>query len=144
MGSSLGASVLALAAAEVEPPFDAVILDSSFAAAVDLTDSVLHMVPDPLRPLLAGPGVPLASLSAGCDLREARPVDAIAFVRAPLLLIHARDDMLIPVEHAHRLFEQAVEPKELFITDHGGHCSSCGAAGEEYLRKCQALLKRPK
>jgi fermentation-respiration switch protein FrsA (DUF1100 family) len=138
-GMSMGAAALVLGAAEVEPPLDAVILDSSFASAVELTDTVLGSIPTPLRQSILVPGLPLASLHAGCDLHSSRPVDAIGRVRAPLLLIHARGDTLIPVEHSRRLFAQAQEPKSLWLTDTGDHCSS-SATGVEYLRRCQQLL----
>ncbi len=39
----------------------------------------------------------------------------------PLLLIHGDKDDLVPVEHAHRLYKQAREPKELVIIPDAGH-----------------------
>jgi putative redox protein len=39
----------------------------------------------------------------------------------PLLLIHGDKDDLVPVEHAHRLYEKAGEPKELDIIPDAGH-----------------------
>ena len=39
----------------------------------------------------------------------------------PLLLIHGDEDDLVPVEHAHKLYEKAAEPKELFIVPGAGH-----------------------
>jgi dipeptidyl aminopeptidase/acylaminoacyl peptidase len=39
----------------------------------------------------------------------------------PLLLIHGDKDDLVPVEHAHRLYEKAGEPKELAIIPGAGH-----------------------
>jgi dipeptidyl aminopeptidase/acylaminoacyl peptidase len=39
----------------------------------------------------------------------------------PLLLIHGEKDDLVPVEHAHRLYERAGEPKELVILPGAGH-----------------------
>jgi dipeptidyl aminopeptidase/acylaminoacyl peptidase len=39
----------------------------------------------------------------------------------PLLLIHGDKDDLVPVEHAHRLYEKAGEPKELGIIPDAGH-----------------------
>jgi fermentation-respiration switch protein FrsA (DUF1100 family) len=140
-GQSMGAATLALAAPEIEPPLDAVILDSAFASALDLTDTVLGTIPGPVRNAILVPGVPLASLHAGCDLRTARPIDVIGRVRAPLLLIHATGDKLIPVENSRRLYEQAQEPKSLWLTDTGDHCSSF-LANAEYLRRCRALLPR--
>ena len=39
----------------------------------------------------------------------------------PLLLIHGDKDDLVPVEHAHKLYERAGEPKELVIIPDAGH-----------------------
>jgi dipeptidyl aminopeptidase/acylaminoacyl peptidase len=39
----------------------------------------------------------------------------------PLLLIHGDKDDLVPVEHAHRLYEKAGEPKELVMLPGAGH-----------------------
>ncbi len=39
----------------------------------------------------------------------------------PILLIHGDKDDLVPVEHAHRLYEKAGEPKELVIIPGAGH-----------------------
>ncbi|MGD0353796.1 MAG: alpha/beta fold hydrolase [Dehalococcoidia bacterium] len=39
----------------------------------------------------------------------------------PLLLIHGDKDDLVPVEHAHKLFEKAGEPKKLLIIPGAGH-----------------------
>jgi fermentation-respiration switch protein FrsA (DUF1100 family) len=39
----------------------------------------------------------------------------------PLLMIHGEKDDLVPVEHAHRLYKHAREPKELVIIPSAGH-----------------------
>lgn len=39
----------------------------------------------------------------------------------PLLLVHGDADELIPLEHAHRLYQKAKEPKELKIVPGAGH-----------------------
>lgn len=124
LGISMGASSLTQAAADVDPPFDAVILDSCFASAVELTDNILGAFPPLFRPCLTVPGIPIASLHAGCRMDEVRPIDRIASIRAPLLLIHAKNDMLIPAEHTERLFSHAVDPKLKWIADTGDHSSA--------------------
>jgi len=103
----MGSAALLRAAAELERPLDAVIVDSGFASALDLTDSILAAFPAPLRPCLTLPGVPLASLHAGCWLPEVRPEDRIGLIRAPVLIVHSRRDALIPFAHGLRLHERA-------------------------------------
>jgi pimeloyl-ACP methyl ester carboxylesterase len=140
LGISMGAASLTLAAAEAEPPLKAVILDSGFARAAELTDSVLAAFPDAVRPWLTLPGIPLASLHAGCWLPGVRPVDRIGALRAPVLIIHAAGDLLIPPAHAQRLYERAAEPRSLWITSSGGHGAALFGAREEYLRAVRQLL----
>jgi pimeloyl-ACP methyl ester carboxylesterase len=137
---SMGASALILGAAELEQPFDAVLLDSAFASAVDLTDSVLSFIPAPVRPVLTSIGIPLASLHADCSLPEVLPEAAMARLRAPVLLTHFQNDPLIPVSHASRLFANAAEPKRLLIAPYDGHGGAMFALGPAYAAAVQRLL----
>jgi pimeloyl-ACP methyl ester carboxylesterase len=123
VGVSMGSSALVLAAAELEPPFDAIIVDSGFAAATDLANNVLGQFPVSIRPLVSAIGIPMASLEAGCNLRDVRPEDCIGHARGRVLIVHATGDGLIPVAQAKRMYERAHEPKRLWIIDkvqHGG------------------------
>jgi fermentation-respiration switch protein FrsA (DUF1100 family) len=121
LGVSMGSAALTRAAAEIEPPLHAVVIDSGFASAVELTDWVLRFFPGPVRPLLTTPGLPLASLEAGCWLPDLRPEDDVDQLRAPVLIVHARGDMLIPVSHAERLYQRARMPKKLWIAESDDH-----------------------
>jgi pimeloyl-ACP methyl ester carboxylesterase len=140
LGRSMGSSALVAAAAEIEPPLRAVILDSGFTAAVDVTDSILDFLPKELRPCVADPAVWLASLDTECWLPDVRPIDLVRRVRAPLLIIHARGDRLIPVEHGMRLYARAAEPKALWLADTGGHCSAIDATSE-YAARVKGMLR---
>lgn len=142
LGMSMGTAGLIRAAAEVEPPLDAVIIDSGYASAEELTDNVLNFVPAFTRPPIIFAGLPAASLSACCWLPDVRPLDDVPRLRAPVLFIHARDDELIPASHAQRLYDAACEPKSLWITDTGGHGSSFQSRAE-YLRRTAAILRSP-
>jgi hypothetical protein len=48
----------------------------------------LAKYPSAVRPLIAGPGVPLANLHAGCRVTDVRAIDDIARIRAPFLMVH--------------------------------------------------------
>jgi pimeloyl-ACP methyl ester carboxylesterase len=141
LGISMGSAALVRAAADLEKPLDALILDSGFASALELTDSILTNFPAPVRPPLVLLGVPLASLHAGCRLPDVRPIDRIGSVRAPVLIVHSRHDPLIPCEHSIRLYEQAAQPKVLLLTDTAGHGSVLAGATDEYVRAATDLLK---
>ena len=45
----------------------------------------------------------------------------IGHVTAPLLVLHGRQDRVVPVNFGHRLFRAANEPKQLWIDSEGGH-----------------------
>jgi hypothetical protein len=47
-------------------------------------------------------------------------IDRIAAVGCPVLVVHSRDDNLVPYEHGRRLFEAAREPK-WFLELEGSH-----------------------
>jgi pimeloyl-ACP methyl ester carboxylesterase len=134
LGISMGAAALIGAAAEVATPFDAIILDSGFASAVELTNKLFTRIPDFFRPYLVGIGIPLASLESGCWLPEIRPEDKVARIRAPVLIIHAQEDPLIPADHAVRLYEHAVQPKALWLAPTLGHGSALFQAEDDYLQ----------
>jgi uncharacterized protein len=141
IGISMGSAALIRAAAEVNPPLDGIIVDSSFPSAEELTNKVLAHYPSAIRPFIAGPGVPLACLNAGCWLPDVRPIDDIARVRAPLLMIHDQGDELMILENAQRLFNQAVEPKKMWVTRIGSHGSSFLGARKDYLQTIRDFFK---
>jgi 1-acyl-sn-glycerol-3-phosphate acyltransferase/pimeloyl-ACP methyl ester carboxylesterase len=124
LGVSMGCAALIGAAAELDVPVDALVLDSGFADATDMTEPLLRNVPAPLRPCLARPALLLASLDSACWLPELRPVDQIAAVRAPTLFIHALDDRLVPVGQARQLYDRACGARQLWLTETGDHGSA--------------------
>lgn len=142
VGISMGSAALIRAAAELNPPLDALIIDSAFTNAVELTDSILRPFPSYVRPLITKPGIPLACLLAGCWIPDVRPIDVIARVRATLLIIHAEGDPMIASDHARRLYDAAVEPKTLWIADTQGHGSALILAGNEYRTMVKEWMAR--
>jgi len=60
-------------------------------------------------------------------------------VRCPVLVVHSRDDEIIPFQHGERLFEAANEPKE-FLAIRGGHNDGFVVSGEDYLRGLERFL----
>jgi fermentation-respiration switch protein FrsA (DUF1100 family) len=60
---------------------------------------------------------------------------------APLLVVHGDADAYFPVEHAHQLFESAMEPKELWLETGFGHAEN--AASAELLDRIARWLLSP-
>jgi fermentation-respiration switch protein FrsA (DUF1100 family) len=54
-----------------------------------------------------------------------RPIDVITRISPlPLLIIHSRDDEVIPVHHALELYDAAREPKQLWLLDNVRHIAA--------------------
>jgi fermentation-respiration switch protein FrsA (DUF1100 family) len=100
-GRSLGGSAASWLAGEATPR--ALVLESSFLSVGDLAASFL-----PFLPVKALVGV------------RHDTVRNLARVRCPVLIIHSREDELVPFSHGSRLFEKANNPK-MFLQIEGKH-----------------------
>ncbi|MGE3809049.1 MAG: alpha/beta hydrolase [Gemmataceae bacterium] len=138
-GISMGAASLIGGAALVDPPFDALVLDSSFATVDGVAENLVAGLPRSARRGLAALGVPATSLLTGCPLEDLRPVDWIRSVRAPVFITHARGDKLIPAAHAEMLYEQACTPKQLWIVPGGDHGSAL--ADPSYFARVKEMVE---
>lgn len=109
-GRSLGGAVAAYLAQKHNPRL--LILDSSFTSVPDLGQEIYWFVPVRL----------LARIKYDARRR-------LADVRCPVLIVHSRDDEIVPVRHGRRLLDAANEPKE-FVELTGGHNEA--SAADEY------------
>ena len=100
-GRSLGTAVAAWLAAEKTP--GAAVLESGFTSVVDMARKMYWMYPVRL----------LARVHY--DTRS-----HVSRLQCPVLVIHSRDDDMIPFEHGRKLYEAAPGPKE-FVEMRGGH-----------------------
>ena len=100
-GRSLGASVAAWLAAKHQPR--ALIVESSFTSVPDIAQELY-------------PWLPARWLSR----LEHATRDYIGDVRCPVLIVHSRDDEIIPFHHGEAIFEAANEPRT-FLPIRGGH-----------------------
>jgi fermentation-respiration switch protein FrsA (DUF1100 family) len=67
-------------------------------------------------------------------------------INAPLLIMHGTRDTTVPVEHAHRLYEKASQPKTLVEIPGVGHNDMFVVAEQVYmqsLREFLATLREP-
>jgi fermentation-respiration switch protein FrsA (DUF1100 family) len=119
-GRSLGAAVATRLATEVHPA--ALIIESTFTSVPDLAAK--------LYPFL--PGRLLARIRYDTKAR-------IAHVDCPVLIVHSRDDEMIPFEQAERLYAAAREPKRLLAL-HGRHNDAFLTSAAEYRRGLTAFL----
>jgi fermentation-respiration switch protein FrsA (DUF1100 family) len=138
IGVSMGGAALVLA--ESRPPLAAVVLESVYPTIAQATARRLRRVLGPpgawIAPLLA---VPLR-WRFGLSRDDLRPIEHVADLRCPLLLIQGTDDLLTTKAEGRELFDRALEPKELWEVEHAGHCDFSAFAPEAYEKRVLAFL----
>lgn len=142
LGWSMGA-VVCLETAVRDQRIGAVVADSAFT---DQTSLIAFNFAQTTR-LPAWPFTALATLfvraRAGYWPQRARPVDSIAAIAPrPLLLIHGEQDDMCPVQHAHRLYAAAKEPKELWLAPQAKHVGAYFADPAAYIGRVAAFFAR--
>jgi len=68
-----------------------------------------------------------------------RSIDKIGRFHGPVLVMHGREDRVIPFAHGMKLYERANQPKDHFWVDHAGHNDIPDFAGPAYVEKLQAF-----
>ena len=122
LGESLGGAV-ALELALEHPPAGLVLL-SAFTSVRDMARMHYRLIPAAVVP------------DAYPSLR------LIAGLRAPLLVLHGEDDMIVPVEHARALFAAAPAPKQLRVIRGVGHNDIVSLAGTRLAELLAAWARR--
>jgi fermentation-respiration switch protein FrsA (DUF1100 family) len=121
-GESLGSGVAVKLAREQRPR--ALVLRSPFTSLVDTGRHHYPLLP--VRWLLAD---------------RFASIDAIAAIDAPLLVIAAAHDSIVPSEQSRRLFDAAREPKRLLILQGTDHNDLELAAGPQTIDAISLLLR---
>ncbi|MCK4602008.1 MAG: alpha/beta hydrolase, partial [Phycisphaerae bacterium] len=116
-GRSLGGSIAAYLARDREPA----------ALVVEQTPSSIPEIAADLYPFFP------RALVRWLSRFDYNTLDYVKAVKCPVLVIHSRDDEMIPFSHGRRIFEAAGEPKE-FIELRGRH-NDAFAVSEEIYRK---------
>jgi len=119
-GRSLGAAVAAYVASRHRP--GALIIESGFVSVPDMAAEIYPWFP--VR-RLARIGFPTG--------------DFLRTVTCPVLVVHSRDDEIIPFDHGLRLFEIAREPKQL-LELRGGHNDGFLVSGRRYLDRLDTFV----
>jgi fermentation-respiration switch protein FrsA (DUF1100 family) len=111
-GRSLGGTIAAWLAQDHTPK--ALIIESTFTSVRDIAAQLYPYLPVRLMSRF--------SYSA---------IDYIRGVNCPVLIVHSRDDEMIPVSHGRRLFEAANEPKQ-FLEIRGSHNEGFIVSAQQY------------
>src|SRR5271165_504987 len=140
-GESLGAAVL-LQSLRPWTRFNAVVADSTLSELSSVAGERLERrIPLPWAVAHAGAGMVVAAgftyawLRYGVNLRSASVLEAIRFVRTPILLIHGAKDTRTPVWHSKLLAAENPGSVELWVVPGAEHVESIVFAPDEYRRR---------
>ena len=122
LGRSLGASIGSWLASHHHPA--AVILESTFTSLPDIAADTHPLIPARLMTRF-----------------RYDTLDNVRRIHCPILIVHGRDDSVIPYHHGRRLYDSANEPKA-FLDIHGTHAEGFLATGQDYINGLQAFLRQ--
>ncbi|MDO5066087.1 MAG: alpha/beta hydrolase [Propionibacteriaceae bacterium] len=138
---SMGAATTIQVAAR-DPRIEVLVLDSPFATMSDVVAANLtaNRLPAPLL-------LPLAKLvnriGYGYSYDDVRPIDVIhTLPPRPILLLHGRQDRVIPHDHALRLVEAAGPGNIEFVPFDTDHCGGYFHDRPGYIRRVAEFLDR--
>ena len=121
-GRSLGAAVAADLASRTVPA--AVVLESAFISVPAMVAEIYPWLP---------PGLP--------GLYQYDNLEKLAQITRPLLIVHSREDEIIPFAHAQTLLAEAGEPVQL-LELHGGHNDGILLSRTDYVHGLQVFLEQ--
>ncbi|HET7457565.1 MAG TPA: alpha/beta hydrolase [Gemmatimonadaceae bacterium] len=141
LGASLGGASLLLGAdGPAANAADAVVLEAVYP-------TIGEAVADRLRIRLGPAGPPLAPLLTlqlrprlGLDPAAMRPIDRVAELRVPLLVVAGEADRHTLLAESERLFAAAPEPKALWVVPRAPHGDFYAADGAVYERRILAFF----
>lgn len=143
LGYSMGGAVAVLGTAR-RSEVRAIVADSPFARHADVVaQAIQNTLRVPVGPLFASVADVFLPLLAGYRHADVTPIASVAQISPrPLLLIHGTQDETIPVEHAHQLFAEAQEPKELWLGNGAAHCGTYFLDRPTYVQRVTEFFER--
>jgi len=122
---------------------DALVLESVYPTFDDAVSDRLHVWFGPLG-FLGGAVAPaliqLVAPRIGVDPHRLRPIDAIARVEEPLLLIAGTEDQYTKLDESRALFAKAQSPKQIWEVHGAGHEDIYDFSPAEYERRVGEFL----
>lgn len=141
VGMSFGAAT-SLQLAAFDARVESVVALGSFASFRDVVHDQLPLFLGALAWFIPDgtidEAVDLAGARGGFDPAAASPERVIARTEARILLIHGRDDWLVPLEHAQRNLAASGGRAELLVLEDVGHAFLLGSRLEPIVKACSA------
>jgi len=133
-GSSMGAAV-AVQVASLDHRVTAVVAESGFATLRTIFDDYQkRMIKLPwhyLRNIVIKRSERLAHFKAAA----VSPIDVVRHIHVPLFILHGTADRLIKWSYSQLLFENANQPKQLWLLEGADHSNMAEMGGGEYYRR---------
>jgi len=140
-GSSMGAAI-ALQVAALDRRVSVVVAESGFATLRSIFDDYQkRMIKLPwhyLRNIVIRRSERLAHFKANA----VSPLEAVREIRIPVFIVHGTADDLIDFRYSVMVYEQANEPKELWLIPGARHNDIVDVGGEEYRRRILEFFDR--
>jgi uncharacterized protein len=140
-GTSMGAAV-AIQVAAIDKRIVAVVAESGFATLRTIFDDYQkRMTKLPwhyLRNIVIKRSEHLAHFKA----HAVSPLDAVHDVHVPIFILHGTADDLIKCSYSERVYENAQQPKELWLIENAHHNDMAEIGGENYHRRIVEFFDR--
>jgi uncharacterized protein len=121
-GRSLGGAIAANLATKVNPT--GLIIESTFTSVSDVAQRAFPIFP-----------------AKFLIKNKYSSINLISKIQGPVLVIHSREDKLIPYSHGEKLFKQ-IECKKEFLEIKGGHKRGFIETGEKYTNGIKGFVNR--
>ncbi|RFU61993.1 alpha/beta hydrolase [Peribacillus glennii] len=142
-GVSMGGAAVLMASGEKLPQnVKAIVSDCAYTSAEDvLPYRLTRMYNLPGFPILQSTSM-LTKVRAGYSFKEASAIKQVAKTDKPVLFIHGRADTFVPVEMAHRLYNNTNSNKKLVLVPDAGHGNAYDADQEGYEKTVAGFLAK--
>lgn len=139
IGVSMGAVTLLCAAVESNL-CDVIILDAPFARLDEQVHRMLtHRYKLPHFPFSIV-GRKFLERLRNFNLTEVDSIASARQLKIPVLMIHSEDDETVPIENAHRIYQEITAPKELWVVSGSGHARIFTDKPHEYRERINIFL----
>lgn len=140
IGVSMGADAFVLA--DDRPAVNAVVLEQMYPTIDRAVASRVRSVIGPFAPLVAS--LVMVEMQSRMEIpaNRLRPIDRLAKIGAPVLIVNGTEDKHITIEEARAELAAAAPPKELWAVEGAGHVNLHQFATAEYERRIGDFLAR--
>jgi uncharacterized protein len=140
IGASLGAAAFVLA--DERPPVAAVVLEQMYPTIQQAVAGRARQYLGPLGPVFAP--LLMVQMQSRLEIPANRlgPIDRMAQIGAPVLIVNGTEDSYTSIEDARALFTAASDPKELWAVQGAGHVNLYTFAKTQYEQHVGDFLDR--